>query len=154
MWVDFHIRKKLGGLSCKGIPLHLASVTQGSRPHLSSRWLCFRLRRHLTPWETNFLLPCWILPFPVLSASFNGTIELEMHQLLCSIWLHQQSAGWISVTTGHFCEESLGGAQTAQLRRERGYTERISLWERKALMVQNQGEWLWIMSFFDIIPSA
>ena len=59
-----------------------------------------------------------------------------MHQPLCTSWLHQQSAGWISVVTGQLFKGSFSRAQTVQLRREWRGTKRISLWKRKPLMVQ------------------
>ena len=82
-----------------------------------------------------------------------------MHQPLCTSWLHQQSAGWISVATAHLFKESFSRAQTVQLRREWGGTKRISLWKRKPLMVQKSRElvedfeflWHYLFSLFFVL---
>ena len=86
-----------------------------------------------------------------------------MHQPLCTSWFHQQSAGWISVATGHLFKESFGRAQTVQLRREWGGTKRISLWKTKPQMAQKSRglvedyEFLWhclFSLFFLLIVEA
>lgn len=58
--------------------------TQDTNPAIAPssnkvRWLSFRLRRHLTSWEINFLLPFYILLLPGPSANLAVIIELEMH---------------------------------------------------------------------------
>ena len=86
-----------------------------------------------------------------------------MHQPLCTSWLHQQSAGWISVAAGQLFKGSFSRAQTVQLRRGWEGTKRISLWKRKPLTVKKSRglvedyEFLWhclFSLFFLLIVEA
>lgn len=65
--------------------------------------------RHI--WVRSFHLSCWALPLPGPCVSRHGTFELEMCLLVCGMWLDQLLAGWISASTGHLSEGSLGNIQ-------------------------------------------